>query len=111
MNTVLPTKKKVLPLRRKKLEIKEMNLLNFSTIYPDEASCKAKWKDMRDSQGVKCIHCGSTEHYWKSDKECYECKRCKYRQGLRANTIMQKTEKDSIYRYILFRHKNHIIKS
>ncbi|MDR0384660.1 MAG: transposase, partial [Prevotellaceae bacterium] len=53
-----------------------MNLLNLSTTYPDETSCKAKWKAMRDKQGVVCPHCGSREHYWKSDKECYECKKC-----------------------------------
>jgi hypothetical protein len=36
----------------------DMNLLNFSTTYPDEASCKAKWKSMRDKQGIICPHCG-----------------------------------------------------
>jgi|AntRauTorcE11898_2_1112593.scaffolds.fasta_scaffold92350_2 hypothetical protein len=29
-----------------------MNLLNFSAQFPDEASCKAKWKEYRDRQGV-----------------------------------------------------------
>jgi hypothetical protein len=29
-----------------------MNLLNFTTLFPDEASCKAKWKEYRDKQGV-----------------------------------------------------------
>jgi hypothetical protein len=28
-----------------------MNLLNFTTLFPDEASCKAKWKEYRDKQG------------------------------------------------------------
>ena len=79
-----------------------MNLLNFNTLYPDEASCKAKWKELRDSQGVECIHCGSKDHYWKSDKECYECKKCKYRQGLRANTIMHKSKLPFRYWFIAF---------
>jgi hypothetical protein len=65
-----------------------MNLLNFVAQFPDEASCKAKWKEYRDKQGVVCPKCGHKEHYWKSDKECYECKRCKYRQSLRSNTVM-----------------------
>lgn len=65
-----------------------MNLLNFIAQYPDEASCKAKWKEYRERHGVVCPKCGSTEHYWKSDKENFECKRCKYRQSLRSNTVM-----------------------
>ena len=65
-----------------------MNLLNFIEHYPDEASCKAKWKSIRDKEGVICSRCGSKSHYWKQDKECYECKICGYRQGLKANTVM-----------------------
>ncbi|MDR0545978.1 MAG: IS1595 family transposase, partial [Dysgonamonadaceae bacterium] len=48
-----------------------MNLLNFTSQFPDERSCKLQWKAYRDKQGVECPHCGSKEHYWKSDKECY----------------------------------------
>jgi hypothetical protein len=29
-----------------------MNLLNFTTMYTDEASCKARWKEYQDKQGV-----------------------------------------------------------
>lgn len=65
-----------------------MNLLNFISEFPDEESCKSKWKEYRDNIGVVCIKCGCEEHYWKSDKECYECKKCHYRQSLRSNTVM-----------------------
>ena len=65
-----------------------MNLLNFSTLYPDESSCKVKWKAYRDNQGVICPRCQSQSHYWKQDKENYECKGCGYRQSLKANTVM-----------------------
>ena len=65
-----------------------MNLLNFVAQYPDEASCRVKFKEYRDQQGVVCPHCGNTSHYWKQDKECYECKKCGKRQSLRANTVM-----------------------
>ncbi|MDV4129428.1 IS1595 family transposase, partial [Epilithonimonas hominis] len=34
-----------------------MNLLNFVEQYPDEASCKSKWKEFRDKQGVECPKC------------------------------------------------------
>ena len=65
-----------------------MNLLNFTAHFPDEESCKQKWKEIRDKQGITCVKCGGKSHYWKSDKESYECKNCGYRQSLRANTIM-----------------------
>lgn len=65
-----------------------MNLLNFVSKFPNEESCKLKWKEFRDKQGVVCPKCSHTKHYWKSDKECYECKKCKYRQSLRSNTVM-----------------------
>lgn len=79
-----------------------MNLLNFSNTFPDETSCKLKWKEMRDKQGVFCPHCGSSSHYWKSDKECYECKQCHYRQGLRANTIMHQSRLPFRYWFVAF---------
>ena len=36
-----------------------MNLLNFVDQFPDEASCKLKWKEFRDRQGVVCPKCGN----------------------------------------------------
>ena len=69
-----------------------MNLLNFIESFPDEASCKAKFKEYREHIGVVCPKCGSKAHYWKSDKESYECKRCGYRQSLKANTVMHKSK-------------------
>lgn len=77
-----------------------MNLLNFIAQYPDEASCKTKWKESREQQGVVCPKCGSTEHYWKSDKENFECKRCKYRQSLRSNTVMHGSQLPFRYWFI-----------
>lgn len=65
-----------------------MNLLNFNEIYPNEESCKLKFKEMRDKQGVVCSHCGCKEHYWKVDKCLYECKKCSFRTTLRSGTVM-----------------------
>ncbi|MDR3327719.1 MAG: IS1595 family transposase [Prevotellaceae bacterium] len=79
-----------------------MNLLNLATSFPDESSCKLKWKEYRDKQGVVCPHCGSKAHYWKSDKECYECKTCHYRQSLRSNTIMHGSQLPFRYWFVAF---------
>src|SRR5215510_2208339 len=81
-------------------QIEVMNLLNFSSQYPDELSCKSRWKAFRDQQGVICPHCGSSEHYWKQDKECYECKSCGKRQSLRANTVMHGSQLPFRYWFI-----------
>jgi len=74
-----------------------MTLIDFTQDYPDEVSCKAKFRQYREHVGVVCPKCGSVEHYWKRDKESYECKRCKHRQSLRANTVMHKSKLP--YRY------------
>ena len=68
--------------------------------YSDEESCKRERKKYRDQVGVICPHCGSKDHYWKGDKECYECKKCKYRQSLRSNTVMHGSQLPFHYWFI-----------
>jgi len=66
-----------------------MNLINFIEQFPDETSCKLKFKEMQDSVGVTCRHCGSKEHYWQQSIWMYECKHYKTRTTLRSGTVMQ----------------------
>src|SRR5699024_12338636 len=77
-----------------------MNLVDFISEFPGEASCKARWKAYRDKVGVICPKCGYREHYWKSDKESYECKQCQYSQRLRANTVMHRSQLPFRYWFI-----------
>ena len=77
-----------------------MNLLEFQNQYPDEDSCKRKWREIREKEGVVCPICGSKEHYWKSDKECFECKHCHHRQSLKAGTIMHGSQLPFMYWFI-----------
>ena len=51
-----------------------MDLLKFKEIYPNEESCKHKFREIRDKQEVVCSHCGCKKHYWKGVKWQYECK-------------------------------------
>jgi len=74
-----------------------MNLLNFIQEFPDEESCKLKFKEYRDKQGVVCPHCGNKEHYWKKDKSQYECKKCRRRITLKSGTVMHNSKLP--YRY------------
>jgi DNA-directed RNA polymerase subunit RPC12/RpoP len=69
-----------------------MNLIEFIEAYPDEASCRAKFKEYREHVGVVCPKCGSRAHYWKREKASYECKECRHRQCLRTNTVMYKSK-------------------
>jgi len=77
-----------------------MNLLNFVAQYPEETSCRKKFKEYRDRIGVICPHCGSTEHYWKQDREQYECKTCRKRQTLRSNTVLHGSQLPFRYWFI-----------
>jgi len=66
----------------------QMKLIEFMEKYPTEASCKDEWRKIRERKGLVCPVCGGIVHYWKSDKECFECAGCHYRQSLKANTVM-----------------------
>ena len=77
-----------------------MTLFEFVNKFPDEEHCKQKWREIRIKEGVVCPKCGSTEHYWKKDKESFECKHCGYRQSLRANTVMHGSQMPFRYWFI-----------
>lgn len=77
-----------------------MNLINFIEQFPDEPSCKLKFKEMRDQAGVICRHCGSKEHYWQQSIWMYECKKCKTRTTLRSGTVMQASKLPFRYWFI-----------
>ncbi len=77
-----------------------MNLINFIEQFPDENSCKLKFKEMRDTTGVVCRHCGSREHYWQSTIWQYQCKKCKTRTTLRSGTVMQASKLPFRYWFI-----------
>lgn len=77
-----------------------MAILDFYKEYPDEQSCRLKFKAVRDKQGVTCKKCGCTEHYWKGDKWSYECKKCRFRTSLRSGTVMQSSKLPFQYWFI-----------
>lgn len=83
-----------------KEKINVMNLINFIEKFPDEASCKLKFKETRDQAGVKCRHCGCTDHYWLQTIWVYQCKKCKSRTTLRSGTVMQSSKLPFRYWFI-----------
>jgi DNA-directed RNA polymerase subunit RPC12/RpoP len=75
-------------------------LLDFVHYFPDESSCKKKFKEFRDRAGVVCPKCGGSAHYWKRNREQYECKSCRTRITLKSGTVMHKSKLPYRYRFI-----------
>ncbi|KAA6329146.1 hypothetical protein EZS27_022023 [termite gut metagenome] len=65
-----------------------MKLFEFEKYFPTETACRAKFKEMRDKEGVVCSKCGCVHHTWLPSKEQYRCKKCNHYTTLRANTVM-----------------------
>lgn len=66
-----------------------MRLSEFYKRFPNEAACRQAFRNIREKEGVVCRKCGCKEHYWKKDKECFECKSCRFRTSLRSGTVME----------------------
>jgi transposase-like protein len=66
-----------------------MNILNFTTVFPDENSCKIHFKNQREKEGVVCKKCGCKNHYWLQNKWQWQCKTCNFRTTLRSGTVME----------------------
>ena len=69
-----------------------MNFIEFAHHYPDEASCKAIVKSYREKEGIICRKCGSTEHYWNTGVDSFDCKKCGTRTTLRSGTVMESSK-------------------
>jgi transposase-like protein/predicted nucleic-acid-binding Zn-ribbon protein len=65
-----------------------MKLFEFEKYFPNEEACKDKFRVMREQQGVICPKCGCKHHYWITSKQMFQCAKCRYRQSLKANTIL-----------------------
>ncbi len=57
-----------------------MSLISFISEFPDEQSCKNKFKEYRDQAGVVCAKCNGTQHYWKKIKNSMNVKNVKLEQ-------------------------------
>lgn len=65
-----------------------MTYIEFSDLFKNEESCKQFLKEHREKQGLSCRKCDCKKHYWKADKQVWECSHCKYRMSLKAGTAM-----------------------
>ena len=69
--------------------MKELTLLNFSDVYPDEASCVEALRRFREGHGLGCSCCGCTHMYWDKAHKSWICSRCGHETTLRSGTVMQ----------------------
>jgi hypothetical protein len=76
-----------------------MKTLDFSKIFPEEESCMAHFKSVREKQGVTCQKCGGAEQAWKEKYGYWECKCCRHRTSLRAGSVMQGSKLPFLYWY------------
>lgn len=74
-----------------------MNLFDFSERFHDEKSCVDYFRIKRKELGVTCKKCGNTEHYWKRDKQLYQCKKCSFRTTIRSGTILENSNLSFLY--------------
>jgi Zn finger protein HypA/HybF involved in hydrogenase expression len=65
-----------------------MTILEFTTIFPNEFSCKMDFKTKRENEGIVCKKCSCTKHYWLQSKWQWQCSKCRFRTTLRSGTIM-----------------------
>jgi len=77
-----------------------MDLVNFFERFPNEESCRQDFKNKREQAGVVCKKCFGKEHYWKQDKQVFQCKKCSFRTGLRSGTVMESSKLPFQYWYI-----------
>jgi len=69
-----------------------MKLSEIFTKYSSEQKSKAAFKKLRDIEGVVCKKCQGRDHYWKTDKWQYECKKCRFRTTLRSGTLLESSK-------------------
>lgn len=74
-----------------------MNLIEFIETFKNEEDCRLEYKAIREKEGVLCKKCKSTEHYWLSSKDMWQCKKCRFRTSIKSGTILHGSK--LTYRY------------
>lgn len=69
-----------------------MNIIEFVSQFPNEASCRSHFKESREKEGVVCKNCRSVNHWWLKAKSQWQCTQCDFRTTLRSGTIMESSK-------------------
>ena len=74
-----------------------MNLLELSSVFPDEASCRQKYREHQKQVGVSYTYCGSVHYYRKNHKKDRACNSCTMQTYLTYGSVTHQSELP--YRY------------
>ena len=77
-----------------------MKIYEFNKYFPDEATCRRRFREWRDKEGVACQHCGSNDVVWLESKQQYQCKHCRHRTTLRSGTVMHGSKLPFMYWFV-----------
>jgi len=66
-----------------------VNIIKFIEQFPDESSCQAHLRMVRERNGIKCKKCGCEKHYWLQAKKQWQCSSCNFRTTLKSGTMFQ----------------------
>jgi transposase-like protein len=69
-----------------------MNIIKFVEEFPDEASCRERWRVIREKEGVVCKRCKCEKHWWLKKRELWQCSQCNFRTSLRSGTMMESSK-------------------
>lgn len=66
-----------------------MNIQKFFSTYSEEQVCRDYFKQQREQKGIICKKCGHSAHLWIEKQNQWQCRKCKYRAGLKYGTVME----------------------
>lgn len=66
-----------------------MLLKDFFIRFPNQETCAAYFKEVRQSVGITCPKCGGREHNWLNGRGEFQCKKCGCRISLTKGTVME----------------------
>ena len=66
-----------------------MTLSDFFINYSTEQLCIDFFKNKREAKGIICKECKGTSHLWIAKQNRWQCRKCKYRTGLKYDTVME----------------------
>lgn len=74
-----------------------MKILEFTKKFPTEEKCAKYIKQCREEYGIVCPICGCKHHYWKKNRNQWECSHCGHRTTLTSGTVMENSKLPLFY--------------
>lgn len=68
-----------------------VNIMNFSSRFPDEQACREHLFKLRWPDGFVCPRCSNPTFYNLPKRMLYQCKNCGYQVSVTAGTVMHRT--------------------